>query len=207
MAAPHPGDIPVSDPLADAPRPAIGSMNELRQVLSARGDVEALGELVYGDRLRMLDRTYRWLTTNCYLLDRRALVYDSVAMVVAGGVMITGEEDMDAWVEATIDIAARGLLDRDKEVAARSPRAEEPFEPRFMFLMQTLMFSPRNVRLAMVAANGAPRAERHVFYHTMIEGTGLDAYAREHGLKRPYAQELFLNFIDRMSAAVGDIDE
>lgn len=164
----------------------------------------ALQELADGDRLRLLPRSEAWMTKNCYLLDFTSLVYDSLAMVVAAGPTIEESDDMDEWLEGTIDIAAKGQLDRDLDLLKRNTPVEEPYETRFAFLMETLNFTPDNVRAATVAANGLRPGERHVFYHCLVLGKGFGRYEEEVGIDALRARDLLMRAVDKLSDAVGD---
>jgi hypothetical protein len=193
------------DPIWRTDLPRIESLVELRAFLGERDDMTSLAELADGDRLGMLPRAEIWMNKNAQLLDYPGLVYDALTMVVAAGPTIDGSEDMDAWLEGTIDIAARGLLDRDIEFAKAGTPVEEPFEVRFAFLMESLRFNPGNVRLATVAANGLPEEERQVFYHCFVLGKGFGRYEQEVGVDAFRARDLLMRAIDKLSDAVGDL--
>jgi hypothetical protein len=205
MAESRPSSDDGPDPIWRTDRPQITSLVELWKFLGERDDMTSLAELADGDRLGMLPRSEVWMAKNAYMLDYPGLVYGALTMVVAGGPTIDGSEDMDAWLEGTIDIAARGLLDRDIELAKEGGPVEEPFEVRFAFLMETLRFSPDNVRLAIVAANGLPEDERQVFYNCFVLGKGFGRYEQEVGVDAFRARDLLMRAIDKLSDAVGDL--
>ena len=201
MPEPLPRDF---DPIRRRNGPRIESMGELRALLADSEDLEALKALAEGDPLNMLRRTQDWVAKNCYLLDLRSLAHAALTMVVAAGPTITGSEDMDSWLDGTIDIAAKGQLDQDVELARAGAPIEEPYEARFKLLMEVLHFTPDNVRTATVAANGLPPGERHVFYHCFVLGKGFGRYEEEVGIDAERARDLLLRAIDKMSDAVGD---
>ena len=182
----------------------MSSMVELRAFLAEREDVQALKDLVDGDRLQMLDRVDGWMQKRCYLLDFRKLIYESLPMVVAAGPVIDGSEDMTEWIEGTIEIAAQALLEEDARLAREGTPLEEPIEPRYVFLMDTLMFTPEQVRIATVAANELRTGERHVFFNCFVVGKGFGRYEEETGIRAEQAQALLMRAIDRLCDAVGD---
>jgi hypothetical protein len=200
----QPDDDPQDDPLYRTGEP-IGTMGELRTFLGEREDTQALEQLADGDRLGMLRRVGIWLDKHSYLLDFRRMVYESLPMVVAAGPTIRGSEDMDAWLEGTIEVASGLLLDEDVRLAQAGAPVPEPIEPRLLFLMGNLMFDPSNVRRAVVAANSLKPAERQVFYHCFVMGKGFSQYELEGGPDSARAHALLIGAIDKLSAAVGDL--
>jgi hypothetical protein len=204
MLDPHSGRSD-DDALFREGRPEIGSMAELRGFLADRDDVSAVEVLLDGDRLRMVDRVARWMENRCYMLDPRTLIYETLPKVVAAGPTIEGSQDLDEWLESRIETAAGVLFEEDVRLALADAPVGEPLEPRFQFLMETLNFTPAEVRRVVVAVNQLRAGERHVFYHCFVIGKGFGRYEDEVGINATQAQALFKRAIDKLSDAVGDL--
>lgn len=181
----------------------ITTTKELRAFLADRTETDALAELVEGDRLAMKRRTKEWLQSRCYLLDRRRLILDSLAKIVAAGPTLEESDVLGVWIDQRIENAAQVLFEVDAKSALDV--IEEPFEPRLLFLMGTLAFRGDEVRRAVVAANELRAGERHVFYNCFVIGCGFDRYEEQEGIKAEHARSLLMRAIDKLSAAVGDV--
>ena len=194
------------DPSQGGRHDEIGDAGALRAFLADRSEEEAFLELARGDRLRLLERSRSWMTKNCYLLQLERLAYATLIQVVASGPTILDSDDLDTWLETTVEIAGRGLLDEDVRLAEQGTPVEEPYEARFVLCMEALMLHPGNVRQALVAANGLSAGERHVFFHCFVHGIGFARYGEREGIDPEHARKLFLRAIDRISDAVGDTE-
>ena len=183
----------------------ITTSKELRAFLANRTETDALAELVEGDRLGMKRRTKEWLQSRCYLLDRRRLILDSLAKIVAAGPTLEESDALGVWIDQRIENAARVLLEVDAQEARQRRPLEEPFEPRLLFLMGTLAFRGDEVRRAIVAANELRSGERHVFYNCFVIGCGFERYEEQEGIKAEHARSLLIRAVDKLSAAVGDV--
>ena len=205
MPSPFPS-IPGDDPLARTGTREIRSCIELLEFAKNRDDRAALTILADGDPLRLVKRTLDRLEKRCLLLDIRSVVYGAMPFVVATAGMLDGTEDLTKWLEGSIDVAVEGLLEDDARRAREDHPVDEPIEPRFLFVMQTLAFSPRQIRRVVVAANDLPKDERHVFFHAFVMAKGFTWYEQHTGLDQFDAQRLLVRGIDRLSRAVGDIE-
>lgn len=193
------------DPLYRIGHPELTTSAELRAFLADRVEVKALAGLVEGDRLGMRRRTKAWLHSRCYLLDRRRLIVDSLAKVVAAGPTLREADALDGWIDQRIEHAAQVLLEVDAREAREGRPLEEPLEPRLLFLMASLAFRGDEVRRALVAANELRSGERHVFYNCFVIGCGFERYEEREGIKAEHARSLLIRAVDRLSAAVGDV--
>ena len=176
----------------------------MQALLNGRDGAEGLRILADGDRLGMRLRCGEWAGKRCHLVDSVALAYEVLAMVVVDAPTLDSSTDFDEWLEGTIEVAAEAYLDRDAELARQGVPVEEPIEPRFRFLMETLRFTPDQVRIATAAANALPVAERHVFHHCLVQGKGFGRYGREMGIDALHARDLLMRAVNKLCDAVGD---
>ena len=147
-------------------RSPLRTATELRRFFSDRDPTAALDQLAADDRLEMARRCAKWAADRCYLVDVLALTLRTYPMVINDGPELTDTTDLDEWINERIEVAGQALLQEDIELCAADAPLEEPLEPRYRFLASTLGFRMNQLRRAMVAANGLPVAERHVFHNT-----------------------------------------
>lgn len=179
-------------------------MLELREFLADRTDQESVQALVEGDKLKIGPRIEDWFGRNCYVLHFPRLMLETINMIVVSGPTISEEDDMDEWIDGAMDMAGNMLRAEDEQKLKEGTPIEEPFEPRFTFMMQTLNFTPANVLQAVVTANNLVDRERHVFYQCLVIGQGFGRYERKFGIKAELARTWFLTAIDRLTLAVDE---
>lgn len=205
MDAPSPDHDPRRDPpLRKTREPTIRSLKELQSFLGDAPAPEAVDALAKGDRLGMQAHCSRWLTDRCYMLDLRRLIQDSLAHVVVEAPAADESQEWNDWLRERIEVAGQFLLEKDRALARENPPLEEPIEPRFLFLMDTLQFTPDDVRIAAATLNGLSAGERHVFHHCFVQGKGFGRYEEEVGVDALHAKKVLLEVIDKLSDAVGD---
>ncbi len=175
--------------------PAVETVEELRQLLAGKDELERLIALHEGDPLRFAHRANDWLARCCHLIDLRKLALKSETLAAARMGDLSGIDDLNGFLDNAIEDAARTLLREDVLLAGEDAPIDEPYEPRFRLLLAHLAVEPAQLRRAVVAINELKTVERHVFYHCFVRGNGFGRYAREFGTDALRARELFVRAV------------
>lgn len=189
-------------------REAIGSASRLRKMLADRDEFESLTLLFEGDPLRLSDVAATWMGENGYLLDRRRLSLKAIALAADRAKELRDDSDLEAWKRTLIADSGRVLLYEETQSTFVDRPAQEPLEPRFLFLQDALGVELGNVRRACTAFNGLPTLERCALHYMLVQRKGFTRYANERGITAREARDLLVRAITAVkNAATGGSNE
>jgi hypothetical protein len=193
------------NPDGDRPRP-INSLEGLKRKLTDRTELEALEFLHRGDPLGLSNLSAEWMRKRCYFLDGSQLMLKA-QLLVAGRIKRLDEAgDLETFLDGILEDAARLVLREEEGSALLDDVVPEPYEPRFVMLMENLAVDPDQLRRAVVTINSLPTGQRHVFHNCWVQGKGFGRYEQEFGVDAFRARELFLQAVDAVTTGIEGSD-
>jgi hypothetical protein len=184
---------------ASDPSPGINTLEQLRQGTTGLTPTEIVEWLREGDRLRLAERAVEWLNKRCYFHDAGTFAVTAQALVASRAGTLDRHRDLEGFLDATLEDTGSMLRQEDERQALKDSVIPEPYEPRFVFLMENLAIRPNELRRAVVAFNALPTGMRHVLHNCWVQGMGFGRYEEEFGVDMMRARDLFIRAVDAIS--------
>jgi hypothetical protein len=150
-----------------------------REVLGSGKPRVVLARLMDGDPLEIGPRCQERLQTECWLVDLSRLVLRAYARIAYAAPRYRGRPPLDDWLRSRIDQSVVELVREDREEERTGIPAEEPWDPRYAWVSETLGLEPELARRACIAFNDLPRDVRQTYFAISVEQKSLNRWIAE----------------------------
>ncbi len=121
------------------------------------------------DPLGLVPLCSRRLRERSILVDLRDLIENSLARIALFRDRYDPCEPLEPWLLEHVDTAMRRLVEDDSEAERDGPPVP-PWQPRFLYLQETLRIRLEDARRACIAVNDLDDEARYAFFEIFVMG-------------------------------------